>query len=145
MLKMAAPLDFFDAARRAEAPSSGGWHTCSVFCIIPHLPSARKGFCTRRAGKFGALPSSGSPWAQGEPLGVLYHTASLICYAGCFNVRGGFPEGGGEARVCLKGKGLKRFQCHSSGKGGFRPLACIPMIAYTTRIFKPRGRFFAKK
>ena len=57
----------------------------------------------------------------------------------------GFPEGGGEARVCLKGKGLKRFQCHSSGKGGLRSLACIPMIAYTTRIFKPRGRFFAKK
>ena len=52
MLKMAAPLDFFDAARRAEAPSSGGWHTCSVFYIIPYLPSARKGFCARRAGKF---------------------------------------------------------------------------------------------
>ena len=55
MLKMAAPLDFFDAARRAEAPSSGGWHTCSVFCIIPHLPAARKGFCARGVGKFGGL------------------------------------------------------------------------------------------
>ncbi len=79
MLKMAAPLDFFDASRRAEAPSSGGWHTCPLFCIIPHLPSARKGFCTRRAGKFGAGGCRGRCRSQPFATKERYGCGSAAC------------------------------------------------------------------
>ena len=184
------------AGRRLLRPADG---IHAQFSVSYHIcPPHARGFCTRRAGKFGAGGCRGrcrsQPFATKERYGcgsaacrytsargAVAHSPEISVKsvhaawadvgigpykriwgyirirrgifvfggAGCGGGRRrggwGFPEGGGEARVCLQGKGSKRFQCHDSGKGGFRPLAFVPMIAYTTRIFKPCGRFFAKK